>query len=122
MNRLHGICRRKTTLKRIISALKDVGFEKLIILSNTGSHTYSQCRIKDIGETVEIETHRGKILISFKDIRYARLSYRNAVCLFETSPKGREEYRAENWFLMDEDQYKKFCMKLKDHIFLSLLL
>lgn len=120
MNRLQGICRRRTILKRIIFALKEVGFEKLIILSNIGSHTYSQCRIKGIGETVEIKTHRGKILISFKDIRYARLSYRNAVCLFETSPKGGEEHRAENWFLMDEDQYNKFCMKLKDHIFLSL--
>ncbi len=112
MNRLHRIGKSRDTLSNILHTLKEVGFEKLIILSNTGSYTYSHCRIKAIGEAVKIETESGEHLIFFRDIRYVRLSYRNAVCLFETCKRGGQEYRAENWFLMNSDQYREFSIRV----------
>ncbi len=112
MNRLHRIGKSRDTLSNILHTLKEVGFEKLIILSNTGSHTYSRCRIQDIGEAVKIETGSGEHLIFFDDIKYVRLSYKNTVCLFETCKRGRQEYRAENWFLMNSDQYRDFSIRI----------
>lgn len=61
---------------------------------------------------VEIETEDVGLLISTDDIRNVRLSYKNAVCIFETSKIGDREYRAENWFLMNAGQYKEFCRKI----------
>ncbi|GLI58246.1 hypothetical protein PM10SUCC1_37600 [Propionigenium maris DSM 9537] len=112
MNKLQGIDKSSDTLNKVFCALKEVGFEKLIILSNRGSHTYSKCRILSIGEKIVIESERGEVLIYLKDIRYARLSYRNAVCLFEASERGDREYRAENWFLMNGDQYREFSIRI----------
>ncbi len=112
MNRLHRIGKSRDTLSNILHTLKVVGFEKLIILSNTGSHTYSRCRIQAIGEDVKIETESGEHLIFFDDIKYVRLSYRNSVCLFEASKRRNLEYRAENWFLMNSNQYREFSIRV----------
>lgn len=112
MNKLQGVDKSRDTLNKIVCALKEVGFEKLIILSNIDSHTYSKCRIQSTGEKVVIESEWEDVLIYLKDIRYARLSYRNAVCLFETSKRGDREYRAENWFLMNVNQYREFSIRI----------
>ena len=112
MNELHGIYKDKETLYKIIDTLEKVGFEKLSILSNRGSHTHTQCKIKRTEGVITIVTEAGETFISMTNIRYIRLSYRNAVCIFETYKIENREYRAENWFLMNADQYRKFCREL----------
>ena len=111
MSKLHRTNKDRDTLDKIISALKKVGFEKLVILSNIDSHTYAQCRIKNIGKAVKIDTEGGEVLISMNNIKGINLSYRNAVCIFETFEVEEGEYRAENWFLMNPSQYREFLQR-----------